>query len=102
MTGSEYRGNGGLLRLQVSLLLWRGGAGTDIPFMAGFDFVGLIQHKQHLLLVRLHHTAPELLVHRQRPVIGLNDLQHQVQFRQHTPVQGTVFMVPLPVFSHTR
>ena len=70
--------------------------------MTGFDFVGLINHKQYLLLPRVHHTVPELLVHGQCPIIGLNDPQHQVQLRQHTTVQGPVFMIPPPVFTYPR
>ncbi|WP_249451891.1 YfjP family GTPase, partial [Escherichia coli] len=67
----------------VLCLCGRGLNAGHIPFMAGLRFVGLCHHKQHLLMSALQDVSPEILIHRQGPVIGFNQPQHQVQFRQN-------------------
>lgn len=54
--------------------------------MAGLRFVGLRHHKQHLLMSALQDVSPEILIHRQGTVIGFNQPQYQVKFRQNVTV----------------
>ncbi|GDV55053.1 hypothetical protein BvCmsSIP065_04721 [Escherichia coli] len=68
--------------------------------MAGFRFVGLRHHKQHLLMSALQDLSPEILIHRQGTVIGFNQPQYQVQFRQNVTVQGFILCIPVPALAH--
>lgn len=70
-----------------------------IPFMAGLCFVGLRHHKQHLLMSPVQYVSPEILIHRQGTVIGFNQPQYQVQFRQNVTVQGFILCIPVPALA---
>ncbi|EKJ54179.1 hypothetical protein EC01288_4841, partial [Escherichia coli 0.1288] len=71
-----------------------------IPFMAGLRFVGLRHHKQHLLMSPVQDVSPEILIHRQGTVIGFNQPQYQVKFRQNVTVQGFILCIPVPALAH--
>ena len=58
--------------------------------MAGLRFIGLHHHKQYPLMSPVQDVSPEILIHRQGAVIGFNQPQHQVQFRQNVTVQGFI------------
>lgn len=68
--------------------------------MAGLCFVGLRHHKQHLLMSPVQYVSPEILIHRQGTVIGFNQPQYQVQFRQNVTVQGFILCIPVPALAH--
>jgi hypothetical protein len=59
------------------LLLRRGQLSSTA---GGFSLIRLADNKQHLMPVCLtNHLMIKMLIHRQRPVIGLNQPQHQVK-----------------------
>ncbi len=63
--------------------------------MAGLRFVGLRHHKQHLLMSPVQDVSPEILIDRQGTVIGFNQPQYQVKFRQNVTVQGFILCIPV-------
>ena len=71
-----------------------------IPFMAGLRFIGLHHHKQYPLMSPVQDVSPEILIHRQGTVIGFNQPQYQVKFRQNVTVQGFILCIPVPALAH--
>ncbi|OWE19383.1 hypothetical protein A8M41_23140 [Escherichia coli] len=68
--------------------------------MAGLRFIGLRHHKQYPLMSPVQDVSPEILIHRQGTVIGFNQPQYQVKFRQNVTVQGFILCIPVPALAH--
>ncbi len=67
-----------------------------IPFMAGLRFVGLRHHKQHLLMSPVQDVSPEIVIHRQGPVIGFNQPQYRGQVQAECHGTGLHTLHPCP------
>jgi hypothetical protein len=72
------------------------------PTAGGFGLIRLADNKQHLMPVCLpNHLMIKVFIHRQRPVIGLNQPQHQVEARKLFAVQRSILGIASATFAHT-
>ena len=80
------------------LLLRRG---QRSPTAGGFGLIRLADNKQHLMPVYLsNHLMIKMFIHRQRPVIGLNQPQYQVEARKLFAVQRSILGIASTTFAH--
>jgi hypothetical protein len=71
------------------------------PTAGGFGLIRLADNKQHLMPVCLpNHLMIKVLIHRQRPVIGLNQPQHQVEPGKLFAVQRSILGIASATFAH--
>ena len=83
----------------ADILLLRGGQRS--PTAGGFGLVRLAYNKQHLMPVYLsNHLMIKMFIHRQRPVIGLNQPQYQVEARKLLSVQRSILGIARATFAH--
>ena len=85
----------------ADILLLRGGQRS--PTAGGFGLVRLAYNKQHLMPVSFtNHLMVKMLIHRQCPIISLNQPQHQVEARKLCAIQGGIFGITFTTFTNAR
>ncbi len=70
--------------------------------LSGFNLVRLTDHKQHLVPPGFaNHLMVKVLVHRQRPVIGLDKPQHQIEMRKLLAIHRGILRITPFTFTDT-